>query len=186
MNTSPRTRRHNPEPKRDEVAGRRAAAIVVLGALLLTVPARANAALSCQLSAPATGRAGAPLLLRFEITNPGPQALRALDWNTPFEPGWFAPYVTLLRDGQALTYRGATMKRGEPTAQDYVAIGAGRARHARIDLAEAFDLSHPGHYRVEPQIILHDVLPAGTRAPRARDAHRAQPLACNAVEFDLT
>ena len=153
--------------------------------VLLTAAAPATAALRCVLNAPASGRAGAPLLLHFKITNSGPQALRLLDWNTPFEPGWFAPFVTLQRDGLAVNYRGASMKRGDPAAQDYVAIGAGRVRHARIDLAQAFDLSRPGHYHVEPQIVLHDVLPAGTRAPRPRDAQQGQPLACNAVEFDL-
>ena len=186
MNISPRTRRSRIEaaaaPRRGLAAIASAAA---LGAVLLSGVAPANAALTCRLSAPATGRVGAPFTLHFTFTNPGSETLRVLDWNTPFEPGWFAPFVTLLRDGQALTYRGASMKRGEPTAQDYVAIGAGRARHARVDLAEAFDLSRPGHYRVEPRITLHDVLPAGARTPRPRDAHQGQSLACNAMEFEL-
>jgi len=180
MNISPRTRRRCLE-SRVRIALR----LAVLAVPLLTGAAPATAALRCELSAPASGRAGAPLLLHFKITNNDSQGVRMLDWNTPFEPGWFAPFVTLQRDGQAVTYRGASMKRGDPAAQDYVAIGAGRVRHARIDLAEAFDLSRPGHYRVEPQIVLHDVLPFGTRAPRPRDAHQAHSLACNAVEFDL-
>jgi len=180
MNISPRTRRRCLE-SRVRVALR----LAILAVTLLTGAVSATAALRCELDAPASGRAGAPLLLHFKITNGGSQGVRVLGWNTPFEPGWFAPFVTLQRDGQPVTYRGASMKRGDPAAQDYVAIGAGRTRHARIDLAEAFDLSRPGHYRVEPQIVLHDVLPSGMHAPRARDAHQAQPLACNAVEFDL-
>ena len=161
------------------------ASLAALGAVLLTVPGVASAALTCQLSAPAAGAIGGPLVLRFTITNPGPGALRILDWNTPFEPGWFAPFVALLRDGQAVTYRGASMKRGDPAADDYLAIGARRSRHARVDLAEAFDLSRPGHYRVEPRLTLYDVLPAGARVPRPREALQPQALPCNAVEFDL-
>jgi hypothetical protein len=180
MNISPRTTRSSLESR-----VRSALRVAALAMVLLTTVAPATAALRCVLDVPASGRAGAPLVLHFKITNPGPQGVRVLDWNTPFEPGWFAPFVTLQRDGQAVAYRGASMKRGDPAARDYVSVGAGRVRHARIDLAEAFDLSRPGHYRVEPQIVLHDVMPASTRAPRAREAHHAQPLACNAVEFEL-
>jgi hypothetical protein len=180
MNISPRTTRRSLESR-----VRSALRLAVLAVTLLTGAAPATAALRCELNAPASGRAGAPLLLHFKITNSGSQGVRVLDWNTPFEPGWFAPFVTVSREGQPVTYRGASMKRGDPAASDYLAIGAGRTRHARIDLAEAFDLSRPGHYRVEPQIMLHDVLPAGTPAPRARDAHQALPLACNAAEVDL-
>ena len=70
-------------------------------------------------------------MLPFKITNTGPQALRLLDWNTPFEPGWFAPFVTLLRDGRPVTCRGAGMKRGEPAAPDDVAIRARDAHQTR-------------------------------------------------------
>lgn len=157
------------------------AAGLALGIAVLPV----SAALLCQLDAPRLAKAGAPLMLHFSIRNSGPSALRLLDWGTPFEPGWFAPFVEVMRDGQALPYQGPSLKRGEPEASDYVAIPAHRQRHARVDLALAFDLSAPGHYRVLPRLQLHDVLSAGQGRSRPRQAHQPQPLACNAVEFEL-
>jgi peptidyl-Lys metalloendopeptidase len=141
--------------------------------------------LRCELTAPAAGRAGAMFELRFAITNTGPHALRVLDWNTPFEPGWFHPFVELTRDGQPLAYRGASMKRGDPAAADYLTLAAHRTRRARADLALAFDLSQPGRYRALPRFVLHDVAPRGAPVPRARDAMQAHPLLCNSVEFEL-
>jgi hypothetical protein len=144
-----------------------------------------EAALHCQLAAPAAGRAGAPFELQFSFSNSGAGRLRLLTWNTPFEPGWFNAFVTVSRDGQPLAYRGASMKRGEPAADDYLTLGAHRTRHAQVDLAAAFDLSQPGRYRVEPRLVLHDVAPVRARLPRPREAHRSRPLACNPVEFEL-
>ena len=160
-------------------------ALAVAAAAPAPPPATSALPLRCELAAPASGRAGAPFELRFSFTNTGPQALHLLDWNTPFEPGWFNPFVGVTRDGQPLAYRGASVKRGDPAADDYLTLAAHRTRRARADLALAFDLSQPGRYRVEPRLVLHDAARAGTRVPRARDALQPQALPCNAVEFVL-
>jgi peptidyl-Lys metalloendopeptidase len=172
----------------DRLLRRRAALVAIAaGGVWVTAPAQgAAAALHCELSAPQRGRAGAAFMLRFALVNDAAAAVRVLDWNTPFEPGWFNAYLEVSREGQPLVYRGASMKRGDPAADNYLLIAAHRARRASVDLALAFDLSQPGRYRVEPRLMLHDVAPAGTRVPRARDAHRHMPLACPAIEFVLT
>jgi hypothetical protein len=167
---------------------RRAALIAT--ALWVAMPVNAGVtdaagALRCRLTAPATGRPGEPLMLHFAFTNRGPRALRLLTWNTPLEPGWFAPFVSVTRDGEPLEYRGAMMKRGAPAPDDYLEIGAHRTRRAEIDLALAFDLSRPGRYRVEPRLVLHDLAAVDKRRARATDARAPQPLACNAVDFML-
>ncbi|HWH82361.1 MAG TPA: hypothetical protein VNU71_09000 [Burkholderiaceae bacterium] len=162
------------------------ALLVALGAgLALSSSGAAEAAVQCRLEAPAKARAGAPLALRFTFTNPGAAPWRVLTWNTPFEPGWFGAFVTVTRDGAPLAYRGAQMKRGEPAADDYLTIAARGSRRAQVDLAQAFDLSRPGRYHVEPKLVLHDVAPPGARVPRSRDAHAPQPLACNPVDIEL-
>ena len=167
---------------------RRAALIAT--ALWVAVPVSAGPTdaagpLRCKLTAPATGRPGEALMLHFTFANHGPRALRLLTWNTPLEPGWFAPFVNVTRDGEPLEYRGAMMKRGAPAADDYLEIGAHRTRHAEIDLALGFDLSRPGRYHVEPRIVLHDLASLDARRARAADARAPQSLACNAVDFVL-
>ena len=153
--------------------------------VLLSVPGAAPAAesLHCVLRAPVRVAVGAPVPLRFGVTNRGRLAVSVLEWNTPFE-GWFGAYVEVTRDGVALPYRGPMLKRGEPSADEYLSFGAAQTRRATVDLAQPFDLSQPGLYRVQARITLHDV--AGARVPqRARALHEARPLACNAVELRI-
>ena len=151
--------------------------------VLLTVPGPAPAAegLHCVLRAPASVAVGAPVPLWFGITNRSRLAVNVLEWNTPFE-GWFGAYVEVTRDGVALPYRGPMLKRGEPSADEYLRFSAGQSRRASVDLSLPFDLSQPGLYRVQPRITLHDVV--GAQAPpRTRAQHAAQALVCHGVEL---
>lgn len=159
-------------------------AIAVLS-LAIEPAAGGEAPLQCMLSASARAAVGQSVALHFALHNRSDHALRVLEWNTPFE-GWFGAYLELTRDGVALPYRGPMLKRGEPSADEYLGFRAGQRRRASVDLAQVFDLSMPGHYRVEPRITLFDVVAGATaRTARPRDAQRAMPLHCNAVEFDL-
>ncbi|MEO7152407.1 MAG: hypothetical protein ABIX46_11955 [Burkholderiaceae bacterium] len=138
--------------------------------------------LRCEWSIAPGARAGGPVHLRFSVINPGRAAVRVLAWGTPFE-GWRSPYVLLERDGVALPYRGASVKRGDPGLGDDLRLPASGRRQASVDLGQAYDLSRPGRYRLEARILLHDVH-TGRRA-RPRSAHTPQPLACPALEFTL-
>ncbi len=158
----------------------RHAAIGFAGSMLL-LPVSAAADLVCKLSAPTRVEAGQPVTMRFTLTNRGTAAVRVLNWATPFE-GWFGPYVQVMRDGALLGYAGPAVKRGDPGADEYVAIAAGRSRHASVDLAQPFDLSQPGRYRVTPRITLFDVT-TGPARPRA--AHTPMPLKCPALEIEV-
>ncbi len=150
-------------------------------ASLTTAVASTGEPLRCVLQAPARVLVGAPVPLRFVVTNQGRQALSLLEWNTPFE-GWFGAYVEVTRDGLALPYRGPMLKRGEPSADEYLRFSAGQTRRASVDLSLPFDLSQAGLYRVQPRITLHDV--ASVQAPpRTRAQHAARALVCNAVEL---
>lgn len=139
--------------------------------------------LRCTLSAPATGVTGRPLPLRLTLHNTGRQPLRILVWGTPFE-GWMAPFVSVQRDGVALDYRGAMVKRGAPGPDEYLAIAPGRSRRATVDLAEAFDLGQPGRYRVTPRLQLHGWA-TGRASPAAPAAQPGVALDCNAVDTTL-
>lgn len=136
------------------------------------------AALQCTLEMASL----APPTLRLTISNRSTSTLAVLNWGTPFE-GWMQPFVRIMRDGVALDYQGPSIKRGDPDRGEYLRLPAGRSRSATLALAPAFNVGAPGHYRIEPQITLHDV--TAKAVPRPRSAHRSQALPCAAVEFDL-
>ena len=112
--------------------------------------------------------------------------MQVLRWNTPFEAGWYAPFVSVTRDGQALPWQGPVLKRGDPAAEDYFRLEPGASRTAELDLALPVDLSRPRRYRVMPRIRLVDVFDADAAVPpRPRAAHAGADLTCPAVEFTL-
>lgn len=158
----------------------------LLGLMLLgptqAQQAAAPPALRCQLGVAALATGGQPVLLRFDLRNTGTVAVQVLIWGTPFD-GWFAPFVQLQRDGVPLPYQGPTVKRGDPTADDYLPLAAGQSRRVEIDLAEAFDLRTPGAYRLTPQIVLHDVVAQAMVDPRPRAQHQRWPLNCPVLSF---
>ena len=153
----------------------------------MSAPAAKLPTLRCSLVAPATAVVGQPLPMRLTLHNTGRQTVQVLTWGTPFE-GWLSPFVTVQQGGQALAYGGASLKRGEPDADEYLAIAPGRSRQAVVDLAEVFDLGQPGHLQVLPRIVLHDWLagaPVGAPLPRPRALHQSAVLDCNSIDVTL-
>jgi len=175
MNTLPRTRLRN----RDAWF---AVAVVLIGAV--GGGAAHAAELRCSLTAPASVAARQPVPLRFTLMNRGAAAVQVLEWGTPLE-GWFAAYVDVSRDGATVPYRGPMVKRGDPAADEYLRIPAGGKRRAEVDLAQPFDLTVPGVYRVRPRITLFDVVAAGTPVPRPRDQLVSQTLNCPELQIEV-
>lgn len=133
--------------------------------------------LSCRLEAQA------PASLRFELANGSEAPLRVLKWNTPLE-GWKGTVLRVSRNGEELRYQGPMLKRGDPGNEDYVEIPAGGRVDATVDLAEVYDVSRPGTYKVEVDGDLIDVTTEAV--PRPRDRHKGLPLDCGAVTFEVT
>ncbi|KLV43984.1 protease [Aeromonas caviae] len=129
--------------------------------LLLTTLALAP--LQCELSVSAESGVNEPLPLVMTLTNRGEMPLEVLTWFTPFE-GWFADAIDLTRDGQPLDYRGPLAKRGTPGDGDFLHLGAGEQSQADADLAQAYDLSQPGRYRLsyraQPLTLTKGVAPS--------------------------
>jgi hypothetical protein len=155
--------------------------------LLITGAAHAaKLPLQCRLHGPTHVSTSGPIWLEMTWKNVGPQALDVLVWGTPFEAKWFAPYVEVRRGHTVLAYGGAMVKRSEPRPADYLRLEPGQQQVARFDLASAFDLSAPGHYKVLPQLRLQDVIVAGSGfPPRSRDLLVGQALACNALSVQI-
>jgi hypothetical protein len=146
--------------------------------------ANAQPDLRCRLAVAAVATSGQPVPLQFTLHNAGAAPVRWLVWGTPVD-GWFAPFVALQRDGVALAYQGAMVKRGEPAIDDYLLLAAGQSLQAEINLAEAFDLRTPGSYQLTPQIVLHDVAPGDAAVPRPRAQHQRLPLHCPPGSFEV-
>lgn len=142
-------------------------------------------ALECTARVSATVAVGAPIPLSIALRNTGGRGVQVLTWGTPFEGAWLQPFVEVTRDGVALAYSGATVKRGDPERDEYLAIAVGAERTSSLDLAEVFPLDRPGRYRVEPRITLHDVVEEDGAVPRPRAAHTAVALACAPVAFEV-
>lgn len=141
--------------------------------------------LDCELSAPGRVAIGQSVPLTMTLTNRGADAVFVLIWGTPFE-GWFAPYVSVLRDGLNIPYRGPTVKRADPGRDAYLKLGPGQSNSAHADLTDAFDLRQPGRYRIEPRIVLHDAVVSGQAIPpRPRQWHARLPLPCEALELHV-
>ncbi|MFM4997915.1 protease [Aeromonas sanarellii] len=129
--------------------------------LLLTTLALAP--LQCELSVNAESGVNEPLPLVMTLTNRGEAPLEVLTWFTPFE-GWFADAIDLTRDGRPLAYRGPLAKRGEPGDGDFLLLAPGEHSQADADLAQAYDLSQPGSYRLsyraQPLALTRGVVPS--------------------------
>lgn len=119
--------------------------------------------------------------LRLTLSNRGTRAIQVLEWATPFE-GWMSPWLEVRLNGQVLPYQGASVKRGDPAATEYLRLAPGRSRQATVDLAEVYDLTRPGRYELRSAITLHDVTTGNP--PRPRERHVPLSLACTPLSFN--
>lgn len=140
--------------------------------------------LDCTLNIEETFKAGEPVNLVFALHNPTSSALYVLTWYTPLE-GMTGEMVSVMRDGEAVPYQGALVKRNDPARDAYVVIEPGETVSAAVDLRTGYDLALPGSYQVQVTAGLQDVTGDASLLPRKRDAHEPQLLACNAVGFSI-
>jgi hypothetical protein len=140
--------------------------------------------LDCTMSVSPRLKAGEPVELRFQLSNPTARPVFVLDWHTPLE-GLLANFLQVTRDGQEVPYQGPMMKRGDPGAEDYVAIQPGASAEAKVEVSLAYDFTQPGHYRLAFRDSLMDVITNQAEVPHPRE--RFQPLAvqCPAVETTI-
>lgn len=82
------------------------------------------------------------------VTNTTRESLRVLRWELPSASHDNAVFSVKL-DGMPVAYTGKLVKRGTPTASDYVLIQAGETLDVRVELSSAYDLSRSGTYTVE-------------------------------------
>jgi hypothetical protein len=140
--------------------------------------------LTCSLSVAPRFKVGEPVMLRFQLTNPTAQPLYVLDWHTPFE-GLLNNFLQVTRDGVDIPYQGPMLKRGDPTAEDYVSIAAGASADAQVEVSLAYDFSQPGHYRIAFRGELLDVATKQPELPHTREQFKALSVQCPPVETTI-
>jgi hypothetical protein len=141
-------------------------------------------ALACSLSVASRFKVGEPVMVRFQLTNSSAQPVYVLGWNTPFE-GLRNSFLQVTRDGTDIPYQGPMLKRGEPTAEDYVSIAPGASADAQVEASLAYDFSQPGHYRIAFRDELLDVATNKPELPHTRERFQPRSVQCPAVETTI-
>jgi hypothetical protein len=141
-------------------------------------------ALQCELSVSPRHEVGEPVELLFRLTNPSARTLHVLRWHSPLE-GFFNDFLTVTRDGTELPYQGPVMKRGDPSAEDYVTLAPGASVEARVDVSLAYDMKQPGRYRIAFIDQLRDLTANEAEVPRPLSAHQPVAVKCPVVETTL-
>jgi len=139
------------------------------------------------LSAAATYRLGDAIELTFSIRNSGTTPYQVLAWETPLEDE-VTDFLTIERDGRVLRYDGRHVKRGDPTDQDYVVLGANETLDRSVDISRSYPIDTPGVYSATLKVTLFDAFPvpgAAKQAPRLRVQHQRLELPPVTVQFTV-
>lgn len=137
--------------------------------------------LECALTVAPQVRAGEPVVLHFRLTNRSAKRLFVLNWHTPLE-GLLSGYLQVTRDGAEVPYNGPQVKRGDPEADEYVALAPGASAKAEVEASLAYEFRQPGRYLIAFRGQLMDVTTSEAEVPRKLAQHRAASVRCPAVE----
>lgn len=148
-------------------------------------PSAMATTLTCTMSVPAQVRAGQPVEVRFQLTNPTAKPLHVLRWQTPLE-GLMGRIFEVTRDGAEVPYQGPMVKRAAPAASDYTTIAPGATAEASVEASLAYDFSQPGRYRIAFRNELHDVAEGDESLSGRMDHFRRTTVQCPPVETTIT
>lgn len=91
---------------------------------------------------------GEKVNLKFVLKNHFDTPRYVLKWYTPLE-GIGGEIFRVAFEGQPVPYQGILASRTPPTPEAYVLLNPGESVSAVVDLAEAFDFSKAGEYRIK-------------------------------------
>lgn len=160
-----------------------AAALLIHADIAVSDPVDPLTQITCRMSVPAKVRAGAPVMLNFELGNKSRKAIYALNWNTPLE-GFFGRYLTVTGPQGEVEYGGAMVKRALPTREEYVILQPGGKVAKAVDLAKAYEMKTPGKYRIEFTGRIADATTG--KIPRAFEQQTAADIDCAPVTLEIT
>ena len=113
--------------------------------------------------------------LKVILTNTSDQDLSVLTWNTPLDDV-VTDCLDIRVNGKNVEYDGPIIKRGAPTAKDYVLIKAGQSVETKFPVSDAYDTSKPGTYEVKLKTAIPDARPKQTRLAAALNAPDFEPI----------
>jgi peptidyl-Lys metalloendopeptidase len=122
------------------------------------------------------------------LRNEGAHAVRLLRWHTPAD-GLEEALFSITRDGEAVAFVGPHYKRPSPTDADYVRLAPGESLVRAVDLAEVYDLSRSGSYRVRFELPAPRLDAAGPRALRSNELSlyvQGRPSGAAALEREVS
>lgn len=139
---------------------RNSAAVRGLGTLVLSIAAAlaassASAAGLTVVMAPSLDKARQDIgsAVSFTMRNEGTETVRVLKWQTPFF-GIDHDLFDVNVGGMEAEYNGRWIKRGAPTADDWMELQPGEMKSVELDLSEAYDFSASGQYEMKFAIDL--------------------------------
>jgi hypothetical protein len=145
-----------------------------------SAPSPTPSPLTCEFQA--VPKADGQVVLHFTLRNAGPRDLQLLRWGSPFEGGWFGPFVQASTPQGELPFQGAMRKRGDPSAQDYLLLRAGQSLSAELQLSDAFAWppagGAAGPLHLKAGWHWHDVIAQGAKPPRPRAQHQGLDQVC--------
>ncbi|MFP5285099.1 MAG: M35 family metallo-endopeptidase, partial [Thermoanaerobaculia bacterium] len=124
-------------------------AVFALSLIVLCGPLAAQEgaeAVEARLEAAPPQAAGAASIT-FTLTNRGDRPVSVLKWHTPLE-GIRNDIFRILHEGERVPYVGPMVKRGQPTAEDFVTLAPGETVSAVVDLGAVYAFPEPGRYEV--------------------------------------
>jgi len=113
--------------------------------------------------------------LKVVLTNTSNQDLSVLTWNTPLDDV-VTDCLDITVNGRKVEYDGPIIKRGAPTAKDYVLIKAGESVETNFPVSDAYDTSKPGTYEVTLKTMIPDARPKQPRLAAALNAPDFEPI----------
>jgi peptidyl-Lys metalloendopeptidase len=168
-----------------------ASALMAMSASSVQVQAQAPGGLSVTLSSPASTQSAAhDVMVDVTMTNFSSEPVQVLRWYTPLEQA-SSGLFKVTRNGEVVDYVGALVKRGVPTAADYVTIAAGDSMTRPVKLSSLYDFSATGVYNVEYDVAsMHTYrgkLPGTALSADAsqRAAGQLQQLSSNTIAMTI-
>lgn len=92
-------------------------------------------------------RASEDVVIQVSFTNASDAAVTMPQWLFDADDV-DRSFLKVMRDGVAVNYTAALVKRAQPTADDLIVLSPGESRTASYELSSAFDLGEGGNYSV--------------------------------------
>ena len=120
-----------------------------------------------------------PILIGFSIENLAAYDIWVLKWYTPLE-GIRGKIFEIECDGVEVPYAGRMVKRGNPSASDYVRLIPGVPVRVDFNLSQSYALPVAKECKLRFRGRIHDVVVDPAQVPRAAESH--SPVMCEGNE----